>query len=128
MLRLFLSLKWMNLCTMLVFSCTRQLVEHYYFKLLVWFFLLIIIVLFYLLLFFVSLFTFRLYFSLWDPKPAHKGNIYRPTPVQWCSPYRFSVYNAGFSIRAGSQQNLPAISCQLFTYYSLEITPQKARI
>ena len=70
-----------------------------------------------------SLFTFRLYFSLWDPKPAHKGNIYRHTPVQWCSPYRFSLYNAGFSIRAGSRQNSPAISCQLSTYYSLEITP-----
>ena len=70
-----------------------------------------------------SLFTFRLYFSLWDRKPAHKGSIYRPTPVQWCSPYRFSLYNAGFSIRAGSWQNPPAISCQLSTYYSLEITP-----
>ena len=70
-----------------------------------------------------SLFTFRLYFSLWDPKPAHKGNIYRHTPVQWCSPYRFSLYNAGFSIRAGSWQNSAAISCQLSTYYSLEITP-----
>ena len=69
-----------------------------------------------------SLFTFLLYFSLWDPKPAHKGNIYRPTPVQWCSPYRFSLYNAGFSIREGSQQNSPAISCQFSTYYSLEIT------
>ena len=62
------------------------------------------------------LFTFLLYFSLWDPKPAHKGNIYRPTPVQWCSPYRFSLYNAGCSIRAGSRQNSPAISCQLSTY------------
>ena len=69
-----------------------------------------------------SLFTFHLYFSLWDPKPAHKGNIYRPTPVQWCSPYRFSLYNAGFSIRAGSWQNSPAISCQPSAYYSLEIT------
>ena len=74
-----------------------------------------------------SLFTFHLYFSLWDPKPAHKGNIYRPTPVQWCSPYRFSLYNAGFSIRAGSRQNSPAISCQLSTYYSLEITPPKSQ-
>ena len=34
----------------------------------------------------------------------------------------------GFSIRASSQQNSPAISRELVAYFSLEITPQKAKI
>ena len=34
----------------------------------------------------------------------------------------------GFSIRASSWQNSPAISCELAAYFSLEITPQKAKI
>ena len=34
----------------------------------------------------------------------------------------------GFAIRAGGQQNSPAISRELAAHFSLEITPQKAKI